>query len=184
MNASDKIALVSVASSGAVGLAGVLAAGLGGWRDRRAARERADTERKQTRLAEAYVDLLDFCERIGNWVVRLQPIVTTVDYQPPSPPPEAEQARVAAKLAAYGSAEVKALHKTWRDAVNEIVRADQMVRLRLQAREEHKGYVPKPGEDISWRDPGEPLLAIHQVHLPAEVKAREALTEQVAKELA
>jgi hypothetical protein len=180
---TETIALTSVVASGLVGLAGILVAGLSGWRDRKTARDLADTERKQTRLANAYVDVLDLSERVGYWASQLQPVDASEDYRPPDPPTMAEQTRVGAKLSAYGSPEVRNLHKTWLKCVGDIVGAATRVRLRLNAAERHQHYEGKPGEDLSWKDPIEPWSKIYDEYLPAEVKAREALTNQVTKEL-
>lgn len=183
MTPAEKIALTSVVASGVVGLAGVLAAGLGGWRDRAAARELAREERRQARLSDTYVDLLDLAERVGYWVAQLRPITAADDYQPPAPPTTAEQTRVKAKLAAHGSADVKALHQAWYAVVREIMQEDHRVLLRLQASKRHEHYKAKAGEDVSWRDPTEPWAKIHDELLPQEAAAREALFERVAAEL-
>lgn len=183
MTPSENIALTSVIASGLVGIIGILAAVFGGWRDRHAARSRAETERKQSRLAEAYVDVLDLTERVGYWASQLRPVSAPEDYQPPAPPTVADQTRVTAKLSAFGSPEVRALHKSWRACVNAIVAADLKVRLRLEAASQHQHYVGKAGEDLSWKDPIEPWGKIHDDYIPAEVQARQALIERVAKEL-
>ena len=54
----------------------------------------------------------------------------------------------------------------------------------LAMSEQHKDYQAKPGENMSWRDPMTPWVKIHDEYLPAEMRAREALTEQVRGELA
>jgi len=166
-----------------VGLAGILVAGLGGWRDRISATNLAETARKQQRLAEAYVELIELAEKIGYWASRLRPVMADLDYQPPEPPSLDEQMRVGAKVLAYGTKDVKVKWKSWQQCVNEIVNADLKVRIRLDMSEQHKHYQPKPGEDMSWRDPLTPWGKIHDEYLPAEVRAREALTEQATKEL-
>jgi hypothetical protein len=167
-----------------VGLGGLLVAGLGGWRDRVATRDLADRERRQNRLADAYVDLLDLCLRVGYWASQLRPITAPPDYQPPEPPTTDEQTRVRAKLAAYGSRAVQDLHEAWHSSVQAIVKADLQVALRLGADDRHNRYSPKPGDDVLWRDPTEPWAKIYDEYLPAEKAAREALIATVADELA
>jgi len=148
-------------------------------------RSLAETARKQQRLAVAYVELIELAEKIGYWASRLRPVVTVdLDYQPPGPPSLDEQTRVGAKVLAYRSKDVKARWKSWQECVKEIERADLKVRLRLQTSEQYKDYQPKPGENMSWRDPMTPWVKIHDEYLPAEMRAREALTDQVTKELA
>jgi hypothetical protein len=121
MNPDQQIALASVIAGGAVGLAGILVAGVGGWRDRALSRNLAETARKQQRLAEAYVELIELAEKIGYWASRLRPVVTVdLDYQPPEPPSLDEQTRVCAKVLAYGSKDVKAKWKSWQECVKEI----------------------------------------------------------------
>jgi hypothetical protein len=108
-----QIALASVIAGGAVGLAGILVAGVGGWRDRALSRNLAETARKQQRLAEAYVELIELAEKIGYWASRLRPVVTVdLDYQPQEPPSLDEFA--------YGSKDVKAKWKSWQECVKEI----------------------------------------------------------------
>ena len=68
--------------------------------------------------------------------------------------------------------------------MNETVGADLKVRMRVERSELHKGHQPKPGEDMSWRDPMTSRGRVHDKHLPAEMKVKEALTDQVTKELA
>ena len=92
--------------------------------------------------------------------------------------------QVGAKVLAYGTKDVKPKWTSWLQCVKEIERADLKVRMHLEMSEQHKHYQPKPGEDMSWRDPMTPWWKIHDEHLPAEVRAREALTNQAPKELA
>ena len=54
----------------------------------------------------------------------------------------------------------------------------------LAMSEQHKDYQAKPGENMSWRDPMTPWVKINDEYLPAEMRARGALTEQVTTELA
>lgn len=184
MNADQQITVISIIAGSAVGLAGIVATGLGGWRDRASARTLAETARKQQRLADAYVDALALAATVGYWASRLRPVIAGPDYQPPGAPPEQEQIRVGATVLTFGSQEVKARWKSWQQAVQDIVGADLKVRLRLDAAERHKYYQPKKGDDAAWRDPLTPWAKIVDEYVPAEAAARESLIEQVAKELA
>jgi hypothetical protein len=115
VNADQIIAITSVIAGGAVGAGGLIIAGLSGAKDRALATDLARTERRQQRLADAYIDLLKMADKIGHWASKVTPIYDTVPSQEPPPLPEVdEQIAVSAKVNAYGSPEVKELLKAWR----------------------------------------------------------------------
>lgn len=152
--------------------------------DREATKQLADRERKQQRLADAYIEALDLCGRVAFWASQLRPILAPSDYEPPDPPPIDEQLRVRAKLAAYGSSEVQRLYEDWSKAVHAVVREDGVVRHRLEQASRHANYTPtRLDEDLSWKDATEPWARIHDEHLPELKRATEALQNAAAKEL-
>ena len=137
--------------------------------------ETAKDQRRQQRLADAYVDLLTFASTMGAWANFVRPILDT---DPPKElpvgiPPVDEQIRVEARAAAFASAEVRRLVKIWRDSVGEIRRADYLLSLCNEAR--------KRGED-SGIDDAEQWIRLRDLR-PIEQEEREALTDQIAAEL-
>jgi hypothetical protein len=104
-------------------------------RSERAARE----ERSQRRLESVYVELLEMVNTTSFWAQEVQPIIDT------DPPRESRvvlpsvevQAAVRARLAAFGSAEVKATYDEYADIVRRIIQADGYLR-QIRADEEER----------------------------------------------
>lgn len=158
----------------AVGLAGIGAtltataiASYNATKERAHQRELARDDRHQTRIAAAYVDSLEIAERAGLWAQQVRPIM---DSNPPRVPPPvpslSEQTQAQVTLLAYGSREVVEAFETWRQCVHTIIRADQLIGLKL----------PR-GED------GDEWLALENEYRPAERQARRRLADLMAVEL-
>lgn len=178
----NSIALASVIVTGATAIVAVGVTGLSGWRDRAHQKAMADTERKQARLAEAYVALLDHVAKVSYWAQKLRPVVDTNPPQPLPPVPDFDaSAAVMARVDAYGSDRVTELTHEWDAAVKAIMRADFLVGMRRKLLDEHPIQPGSPREE--WHDWMTPWHELDSVLKPAEVAAREALKDQVAAEL-
>jgi hypothetical protein len=90
--------------------------------------EMARDQRRQQRLAETYIVLLEQAERMGQWAAFVRPLMERAEGPRPALPDLAEQARVEALVRAYGSPEVKALVDEWRQTIREIIGADATIR--------------------------------------------------------
>jgi hypothetical protein len=74
--------------------------------------DRAREERRQGRLADAYLQAIDASLRARDWVERTEPFIGRAgDPPPPEIPNDSEQRAITARLAAYGSADVQ--HAYW-----------------------------------------------------------------------
>lgn len=184
MTPEQTLALWSVISGGAVGLAGVLLAGLSGWRDRKHAKDLAERDRKQRRLEDAYLGMMVMCDKVGNWCARVCPVVANGQDSPPFPDLDT-QILARSKLNAYGSDTAKAAFETWMETVNQVIRADRLIGLRLAASKGHESAasVQPPGTDRSYMDYLTPWQQLESELRPAEVQYRKALTQVLAGEL-
>jgi hypothetical protein len=160
---------VGPVTGAALGLAGLV----GGWattvgsrrHDELMATQRAEHERRgahehwyRDRRADAYLDLLDMAEAVGQWVGLVHPMLDTSPL--PDLPGLDTQRRVRARVAAYGSDAVKDRTKAWSDIGLKAVRtAEAVSRYEDGARKE-----------------------LHDLR-EAESKVREALADQIASEL-
>jgi len=136
----------------------------------------AREDRLQHRLSDAYIELLEFAERFGQWVAQLRP--STADparSQQASMPGLAEQARVQALVSSYGSPEVKALAEVWLAAVKEVAAIDVDIRATLDDRRtgagHHVDYTIETWNNLEYQ------------MRPAEKEARTRLTRQISDEL-
>lgn len=179
---SNGIAIASIVTSGATAIAAVAVTGIGGWRDRAHQRAMADTERKQTRLADTYLGLLEYVEKLGFWAQNIRP-TTYVDGSPINLPDFDSAAAVSAKVDAYGSNLVRERLSEWWTVTYEIRLTERLVR------EEHQAAQGPPAEDI-YESLGEdlpdwetPWRRIVDELRPAEKAARKALKAQVTAEL-
>ena len=106
---------VSPVVSGVVGLGGLAV----GWRLSTGARTHEVAKWHRERRADAYVELLEVAEDIGHVVAVAFPMVET---NPPRPEPElpsgVRQGRARARIAAFGSREVKAAADIWLEAAS------------------------------------------------------------------
>jgi hypothetical protein len=164
---------VPSAVTGVVALAGILAT----WRTGQQARTHdvrlAREERRQDRLANAYVELLTMAERVGQWASMVRPFIDTTPPQPVPPLPDLmEQARAEALIQAYGSPAVQELAASWRDAVRAIIRADRTLGIAAGAREAKEPI-----------DSGDTWRKLDMELRPAERASRMNLAGQVNAEL-
>jgi hypothetical protein len=126
--------------------------------------------RKQQRLAEAYVELLTFANKVGYWAALVQPALQTNPPQelPPLPLP-AEQARVEALVAAYASEDMQEAVTSWRAVVIAVRQVAILI-----------NFARDPASGI---DSAKQWARLDLELRPAELAARDALGEQVAAEL-
>jgi hypothetical protein len=161
---------VGPVATATVAVPGIFFTWLTGKQGRDDARAIAKEAREQQRLENAYVDLLDMAERVGQWVRMVYPMIDT---NPPQPIPAelpslAEQAHTEALVNTFGSDEVRKRMKDWRDVVLEVISTVQQIKW-----EEEQ---PARYSEESPRRTLEQLRAQERV-------AREALANQVAVEL-
>jgi hypothetical protein len=123
----------------AVGIAGIVAAYRAGERGRQHAQNLADEkhrrdvalareQRQYDRRAEAYVEVLTMAERIGQWVLLVEPPID-VGISAPLLPDLVEQAHNRALVEAFGSDEARRLFAAWNTTVQEAVKTVQLIRL-------------------------------------------------------
>jgi hypothetical protein len=129
--------------------------------------------RKQQRLEDAYVELLDMAERAGQWA---QMVLPMIDTNPPQPVPAElpsleEQAHTVALVQAFGSHEVLEWMKTWRAVVKKIITTVELIKW-------------EEADPATRQRAGEPIARVALDELrPQELGRREALAKQVAFEL-
>lgn len=175
VNSDQHLALASVLVSGATAITAVVGSGIGGWRERAHQRAMADTDRKQQRLTDAYIGLLEFATDVSDELHNYFPMIS-VNANPDRTTyreDKTRQSTVLARVDAYGSAEVKKLTYSWQARVKEALAA---------AQDFSSGQVrSKNKDDVSywygaWRNGASvPLLA-------AEDAARKALKDKIAAE--
>lgn len=172
---SNTVAVVSVVSGAIVGLAGIVVTGVGGWRDRIGQQRLARTARR----ADAYIDLLELAGHIGQWIATIHPILSSAGDPPPHPLPSPdEQARTFAKVSATASKSVRARFTTWREAVDAVVRQDQLIRLREEARSRRL-----PGEPPDeYMDVAGALMEMQKLK-PVATQAHDAMRDEISAEL-
>ena len=172
---------VATATVGVAGIFGTWLTGKQG-RDRAEAISRetlaqerllANEARKQQRLENAYVDLLDMAERAGQWA---QMVLPMIDTNPPQPVPAElpsleEQAHTVALVQTFGSDEVLERMKTWRAVVKEIITTVELIKWE----EADPATRQRDGQAIA-------RVALDELR-PQERERREALAKQVAFEL-
>jgi len=174
----DIVALVSVLTSGVVGLTAAAAAFWSTYRTARTARE----DRVQQRLAESYLEVLRLVELEALWAksrARNLWIEAEENYpgsedlvKMPESPAVDSQAVIDAHLAAFGSAQVKAAHRRWREQMTAV--DDEYRRLSSDWRETLHRQVPIGINQLKWK--------LNEL-LPKEAAARTLLEEAIAKEL-
>lgn len=134
-------------------------------------RQLASEARRQGRLADAYLELLEFVHAVGQWSELVRPFMDSDPPRQPPPLPSLErQARIEALSDAFASQTVRDRMKTWRAVITEIRIADTQLGLL-------KEHGPIAGVDSFA--PWQKLLDVR----PEERKAREALGDQAAAEL-
>lgn len=146
---------------------------------RQLAKDRMDHEisaaledRHQQRLADTYVELLTLAESVGHWASAVRPMLDTGSPPPPLPP-LAEQARVEARVRAFGSEAVLHAQQAWRMSVQKIIKVDEDLRY-------HETITTK-GHKSSIDDAR--LLADLPDLRERELQARKEMSDLVACEL-
>lgn len=168
---------VPTASVGAIGIVLTFVAGKQG-RDHaeRVARDRSSHERtlaeearRQQRLENAYIELLDMAEKVGYWAQFSYPIL---EYNPPQPQPELpdlpSQARTEALVKGFGSRVVLHLMTSWRKIVKDMLVQHSIIQF---AHSQDQGQIALEARK-KFFDLKEP-----------ESRAREAIGDQVSAEL-
>ncbi|CAN5477083.1 hypothetical protein BH10ACT9_BH10ACT9_60800 [soil metagenome] len=118
------------AATATVAVAGIGGTWLTGSRTLAHERRLATEAREQQRRENAYVDLLDVAERVGHWAQMSWPLFDTDPPRPvPEMPPLAEQAHTEALVRAFGSAQVLAGLKAWREVVRTMLSLDHQIQL-------------------------------------------------------
>jgi hypothetical protein len=118
------------AATATVAVAGIVGTWLTGSRTLAHERRLATEAREQQRRENAYVDLLDVAERVGHWAQMSWPLFDTDPPRPvPAMPPLAEQAHTEALVRAFGSAQVLAGLKAWREVVRTMLNLDHQIQL-------------------------------------------------------
>jgi hypothetical protein len=173
----DPIGIISVIGSTLVGLGGVAVA----WRNGRQPLLVEREKRRQERLADSYLEVLQIAEREGQWLetttanLRLDREEIHNGLVRPVRVPETEvrdRARVAALLAAFGSTEVRTSYAACRSAAD--VAKSTIDDIKFWGNE-----VAEPVENV----PDDMLKPLEDNELPAEQTARKVLSDAVAKEL-
>ena len=91
-------------------------------------RQLAIDARKQQRLAEAYVPLLTFAYRVGQWSDLVRPAIQTAQMPPPPPlPTPEEQAKIQALVGAYASSTVRDFMQAWQEVLTKVRVADMYI---------------------------------------------------------
>jgi len=93
---------------------------------------RAREERRQTRLAETYLDVIETTLRVEAWVERTVPFLSwSTDPGPPALPTDDEQLKLAARVSAYGTTQMQAAFQAvaaaQRDFANALRRRDMLM---------------------------------------------------------
>lgn len=171
MDTSDVVALTAVVAAVIVGVAGLVCGVLIAKTDRRKAAELAIQDRRQARVEDAYVELLTFVAAAGAWAQALLPAASDPAdpaRDAPALPEAADEWSMTAKVAAFGSAEVRRALEEWRDSLTEVRR-----RVRTVQQRDDRG----PADRVErWRE-------LDEQAKPAERVARSRLEALVAAEL-
>lgn len=138
--------------------------------------------RTQERLAESYLEVLRMVQLesirahaiVENYKIMTDEYFQYSDTRAPVPDPPAlsHQSIIAAHLAAFGTARVRALYNNWRTLMRKVEIEIESVAFREQ---ESFGSVPA----ISVQD----LIKLQEELLPEERRARDSLSDAMGKEL-
>jgi hypothetical protein len=132
----------------------------------------ATEARQQQRLENAYIELLDIGERVGQWAQMAYPLWdTNPPRRLPPLPSLAEQARSGALVNAFGSAEVLAKFEAWLEVVQKMLATGRLIDYEDAGNQVREDGDPSPRQvfDLELR--------------PKEAETRRALQDQVAAEL-
>jgi hypothetical protein len=144
------------------------------WRTGKKGREHADetakAQRVEQRLESAYHELLLMSERVSLWSQLVYPLFDDQTGPAPELPEMHEQVHVETFVNAYGTEQVKARMKAWRDLVTQMVLV--------------VGEINAIEAGLATVEPGEPNPRRTLVELRvSEGNARRALIHQVGLEL-
>jgi hypothetical protein len=177
----ETIALPSVISSGAVGVAAILGSLLGGWRDRAGSRNLQREERRQERLKNAYEALIGYIEKRIRIAARIRPIIT-YENEPPLPPIRDEEVdRAQALVDIHASPEVNQLVEEFSEKFRNIENAEFALRANDKS-------VKTRGQDLDakaygfpdWVEPGV-FVSLDGIKQLRDIKDR--LRQQMRQEL-
>ena len=183
MKTETALAIAGMSATGLVGTVGIITTAVVAAKGRTATKELADTARRQQRLADAYIDLIKFVLMVGSYAQLTRPS-TGVDTGTPAMPDTEAEYVARAKLAGYGSGEVKAKYNSWREAVAAIQQADLGIGMRLDAAQRHEKLPLTARENNAGHDPLPLWEELDNELRPAERTAREALIDKMWQELA
>lgn len=129
----------------------------------------AEDARKQQRLENAYIEMLEMTEKASQWAQIAYPLF---DSNPPAPVPDLPsldaQSHVEALVRAFGSDEVLDLFEAWRSVIVEMVRCDRLIKMGF----EHNREVVEQNPRLTFTESKE-----------KELLARKALGKRVSVEL-
>lgn len=126
----------------------------------------ADVDRRQQRLENTYVALLDMMEKAAHWAQISYPLWDTNPPQlVPDLPSLETQAHVESLVRAFGSPDVIARMETWRQLIQKMLKLDKLIKLGLE-------------HDVE-RSPRVEFAELQ----PLEEQARHGISVQVAQEL-
>jgi hypothetical protein len=103
-------------------------------------REQAEEGRRQTRLEQAYIELLTSLAWHLDWAQSVEPMIKM---PPPDPLPSVTRWRMVALVHAYGSKEVQILLTEWGNQVRKIEGAGLLIRLEQESRSPSKEFTDK-----------------------------------------
>lgn len=166
---------VAPVATATVGLAGIAFAWLTGKQSRDSAERVARDVWAREKRADAYVRVLEVSEQVGNWAQTVRPMIDTIPPADPSPPPAyTDQLSMNARLALYGSDDVRGAWTSWFTAFDAVRGTDLVIGV-MKVTESRMG---QPGiESLELWNKMERELR------PAEKVARLALVEAVRLEM-
>jgi hypothetical protein len=132
--------------------------------------------RRQERLEQAYIELLDFLSHYAEWMRSTQRL-RGQQVAVPDPPPREESNRVMVLLEAHGSQEVRRLLSEWRSCAAKLEHVDAGLPL-VQLDDE------ADAEEEAWaRDPGKVIAAQRDAMLKADKAIRDRIRQELAGEV-
>ena len=152
----------------AVAVAGIIGTAWNGKKGRDHAAHLAREQRDHQHRAGAYVEVLTQVEQIGQWALLVSPPID-VGLSVPDLPDGVAQAKSLALMRAHGSDEARWLYQDWLDAVREIFKTVQLIRM---------------GQDRASGIPvNELVLKLEQGLRATEQDAREKFAARISAEL-
>jgi hypothetical protein len=154
-------------TSSEVGILAAFIAGFVGVLGARTQRVIARESRRWERRADAYRELLHVAWRVGYSVQQALPLLPEAGLSgvPPALPSAGDQALADSLVEAFGSEAVRKAHVVWRTAVRDAIR------------------MVNEAANATGKEAASLTQELHEVGKPAELKARQALSHEVAKDL-